>query len=50
LKIKETGSIAAHLDAVRKVFVNEGKDFAVTVSEDCLVKVWSYSNILKNKH
>lgn len=50
LKMKETGSFNAHLDAVRKIYVNDSKDFMVTLSEDCLVKVWPYASVIKNKH
>lgn len=36
------------MDAVRKIFSNDANDFLVTISEDCLVKIWNYRNLLKN--
>lgn len=48
--LKESGKIVAHLDGIRRLYGSHHEDFVVSVGEDCLVKVWSYDAVLRNKH
>ena len=49
LKLEKRVSLLSHMDAIRSLTYIDKEKVLVSASEDCLVKLWNMSDILKKK-
>ena len=46
LSLNKFVELNSHLDEVRKLIYKENIDSLISISEDCLIKVWSFNNMM----